>query len=62
MKGGVTMDYTKNEIIEYIKCLLCCYNEALSSEAQKQTVLSDLKPSSFIYVLTCIENYINERT
>ena len=55
------MDYSKNEIIDYIDILLHCCDEKLSSESQKQTVLSDLKPSSFIYVLTCIEEYI-ERT
>lgn len=56
------MDYTKTEIIDYIEILLHCYNEELSSEPQKQTVLNDLKPSSFIYVLTCIEDYIKDHT
>ena len=55
------MDYTKTEIIDYIDCLLSCCDETCSSESHKTTVLQNLKPSSYIYVLTCIKDYI-ERT
>ena len=47
----------KNELIECIE-LLCKQVSDNSSESDKITILEDIKPSSFGWIMNCIFEYL----